>query len=165
VNNTNIKLFIGILLFSTWLALVVFKVPDTGDIISGIKLALAGLGVYHLGDRPIVSVTTSPPDKQSGRALLGLLVALAVGTVILLSGCASFQQALNGYESAALVSTRAANDNVIAVWSTTACATPVSAALRNPQIIPALKVLCMSGGDTTPASLLDAMQAQRPPAK
>jgi hypothetical protein len=72
---------------------------------------------------------------------------------------------MTGYESAAATGARAANDNTIAVWSAVACATPVSAALRNPQIIPALKVLCIQGGETAPISLLDAMQAQPLPVK
>lgn len=86
--------------------------------------------------------------------------SLLILSLLALSGCASVQQALNGYESAALVSTRAANDNVIAVWSTTACATPFSAAVRNPQIIPALRALCLPGGaSTSPSALLDAVPA------
>lgn len=39
-------------------------------------------------------------------------------------------------------SIKVANDDVIATWSTAACATPLSAAVRNPQVVPALKVLC-----------------------
>jgi hypothetical protein len=162
VNDKYIKLAIGLILFVTWVALVVFHVPGTEDIILAIKAALFGLGVYHLGDRP--TSAPAPTDKQAGFASLAMLAALAV-VALLLSGCASFQQALVGYESAAASGMRAADDNVIAVWSTTACATPVSAALRNPQIIPALKVLCMPGGETAPVSLLDAMQAQRQPVK
>lgn len=85
------------------------------------------------------------------------LLILAISAA--LAGCASFNQALVGYESAAVVSAKAANDNIIAIWSTAACATPISAAMRNPQIIPALKVLCMPGGDVAPVSLLDAAAA------
>lgn len=48
---TYIKLGIGVGLFVTWLGLVVFKVSDATDIISAIKLALTGLGAYHLNDR------------------------------------------------------------------------------------------------------------------
>ncbi len=45
------KVFVGLVLFGTWLALVVVKVPGAEDLISNIKLALLGLGVYHLNDR------------------------------------------------------------------------------------------------------------------
>lgn len=48
---TNIKLGIGVGLFCTWLVLVVLKVEGAADIIAFIKLALAGLGVYHLNDK------------------------------------------------------------------------------------------------------------------
>jgi hypothetical protein len=48
---TNIKLAIGGVLFATWVALVVFKVDGGDDLISAIKLALIGLGAYHIDDR------------------------------------------------------------------------------------------------------------------
>lgn len=62
-NPTNIKLAIGVLLFLTWLALVVFKVPGAEDIITAIKLSLTGLGAYHLNDRTNmpVAVVSDPP--------------------------------------------------------------------------------------------------------
>jgi hypothetical protein len=91
----------------------------------------------------------------------------AVVALALLSGCASFQQGLNAYESAALSGARASNDNLIQVWTVAACATPFSAAVRNPQIIPALRALCVPGiADTSPASLLDGIsRAPAAPAK
>lgn len=49
--STYVKVFVGLILFGTWLALVVAKVPGADDLISNIKLALLGLGVYHLNDR------------------------------------------------------------------------------------------------------------------
>lgn len=48
---TNIKLGIGVSLFATWVALVVCKVAGAEEIISAIKLALIGLGAYHIDDR------------------------------------------------------------------------------------------------------------------
>lgn len=68
--------------------------------------------------------------------------SISLAVLELLTGCASIQQAINGYEAVAAVSLRAAEDNNISVWTFNACATPYSAALRNPQIIPALRVLC-----------------------
>lgn len=73
-----------------------------------------------------------------------------------LVGCASFQQGVGAYGAAAVTGAQAANDNVIAGWSVLACATPLSAALRHPEVIPALKVLCLPAGSVAPASLLDA---------
>lgn len=78
--------------------------------------------------------------------------------LIALSGCAGIQQGLTGYESAAYAGAKASNDNVIAVWKVAACATPFSAAVRNPDIIPALKVLCLpAGASASPITLLDAV--------
>lgn len=51
--------------------------------------------------------------------------------VVMLSGCASV-----------VGGAKVVNDDVIAAWSTAACATPLSAAVRNPQVVPALKALC-----------------------
>jgi hypothetical protein len=84
-----------------------------------------------------------------------LLIALA------LSGCASFQQGVSAFGVAAVDSAKTANDQAIFVWSTAACATPISAALRNPQVIPALKALCMPPAEATPATLLDSMEAHK----
>lgn len=79
-----------------------------------------------------------------------------------LGGCAGFQQALTGYESAALVSAKASNDNIIQVWKVAACATPFSAAVRNPEIIPALKALCVpAGAGASPVTLLDAVPVSK----
>lgn len=75
-----------------------------------------------------------------------------------LTGCASFQQAVGVYGAAAVDSARTSNDHMIFAWSTAACATPISAALRNPHVIPALRVLCMPGADIAPSSLLSPSQ-------
>jgi hypothetical protein len=78
-----------------------------------------------------------------------------------LSGCASFQQGVGAFGVAAVDSAKTANDQAIFVWSTAACATPISAALRNPQVIPALRALCIPATEATPATLLDALEARR----
>jgi hypothetical protein len=85
VKNTYIKLFIGILLFATWITLVVCKVPDAGDIIGCIKLALAGLGVYHMADSRDSAQTA--PERQGGSARPGLLASVALSAILLLPGC------------------------------------------------------------------------------
>lgn len=86
------------------------------------------------------------------------IIALAVAALAI-SGCASVQQAVHGYGAAAIVAIRAAEDDNIALWTANACGTPISAAIRNPQIIPALRALCLPGGAAaSPAGLLDAVQ-------
>lgn len=105
MNSTYIKLFIGVLLFATWIALVVFKVPGTDDIIGSIKLALAGLGVYHIKD--VASAASTAPDRQGGFAHLGLLLMLAIGSAVLLTGCASTAQTNSSVQSAQVSYTQA----------------------------------------------------------
>jgi len=83
-----------------------------------------------------------------------LLLLLALPLAIL-PGCASWQQAINGYESAALVSARAVNDNLVAVEVTALCATPYSAVLRHPELWEVLPKLCAAGSrENTPSTLL-----------
>lgn len=68
--------------------------------------------------------------------------AVAILVLACLVGCANLQQVIGGYQTAAAVSLRAAEDNNIAMWTFNACATPYSAALRNPRVIPAMRALC-----------------------
>lgn len=67
-----------------------------------------------------------------------IIIALA----LCLSGCGSLIQAFNAYGAVAIDNAKATNDTIIEGWTVAACATPISAALRNPKIIPALKELC-----------------------
>ena len=86
------------------------------------------------------------------------IIALAVAALAM-SGCASVQQAVHGYGAAAIVAIRNAEDSNIAIWKVNACGTPLSAAIRHPEIIPALRALCLPGGmASSPAGLLDAAQ-------
>lgn len=73
-----------------------------------------------------------------------------------LAGCASWQQAVSGAQASAVVDAKAVDDGVIRAWSVAACATPVSAAIRNPQILQAIRDLCFPAGTASPATLFDA---------
>jgi hypothetical protein len=74
----------------------------------------------------------------------------------MLVGCA--QPMMNGYEQKAIAAVKSAEDNNIKMWTANACGTPFSAAIRNPEIVPALRELCLPGGDrSNPSSLLDAI--------
>ena len=82
-------------------------------------------------------------------------IAVLSAVALSLSGCAGIQQSIHGYGSAAIASIKAAEDDNIALWTVNACGTPLSAAIRNPQIIPALRVLCLPGGSAAnPAVIL-----------
>jgi len=86
---------------------------------------------------------------------------LATLAVITLAGCGSLNQVVSAYGAAAVESAKGANDNLIAGWTTTACATPISAALRNPHIIQALRALCLPATEVSPSFLLDQMESQQ----
>ncbi|MBV8656639.1 MAG: hypothetical protein JO142_02330 [Burkholderiales bacterium] len=86
-----------------------------------------------------------------------ILFALAVLSVML-TGCASVNQALSAYESAAVAGVQGADDNYIKGWSNSACATPFGATVRHPEIVPALKDLCVPSGTSGSAvNLLNAI--------
>ena len=83
--------------------------------------------------------------------------------ILSLTGCAGLQQAFDAGTAAGAVSLKAAEDSNIRLWEFNACATPLSAAIRNPQIIPALRALCLpGGGQSSPILLLDVPAAVKP---
>lgn len=85
-------------------------------------------------------------------------IIILAACMALLSACGSMQQAVNAYGGAAISSAQQANDSYALAWAAAACGTTVGAAFRNPQVIPALKVLCAPPADA--GNLLDA--AARP---
>lgn len=145
------------LLFGTWTAIVFNKVPGADQIVTYIQIGLGTLSGHVLTMlNPGRAGGSAAPTNQAGFASPFLLIVIAA-VVATLSGCASFQQAVDAYGTTAITSAKHANDSLIVAWSTAACATPISAALRNPQIIPALRVLCMPGAEANPSSLLDSV--------
>jgi hypothetical protein len=46
-----VKLFVGLVLFATWIALVVYKVPGADALIAFIQASLGALFGYHAADR------------------------------------------------------------------------------------------------------------------
>lgn len=83
---------------------------------------------------------------------------LAGAILATLTGCGTMQQAINAYGGTVVSSAQQANDSYALAWASAACGTSVGAALRNPQLIPALRVLCMPAADVTPSSLLAPSQ-------
>lgn len=71
-----IKLAIGTVLFLTWVALVVLKVPGTEDLIAWIKVGLGGLGIYH----SLTTTTSAPALQQLGAAEATFAAAPAPAT-------------------------------------------------------------------------------------
>lgn len=83
---------------------------------------------------------------------------LTLAVLATLTGCGTMQQAINAYGGTVVSSAQQANDSYALAWASAACGTSVGAALRNPQLIPALRVLCMPAADVVPSSLLAPSQ-------
>jgi uncharacterized protein YceK len=83
-----------------------------------------------------------------------LFITLAA---VALTGCSSMQQAVQAYGSVAVSGARAANDTVIEAQKVSLCGLPLSAIARHPEIVPAVRSLCLAPGDKTGAELLDAV--------
>jgi hypothetical protein len=172
LNPTAIKLFIGVLLFITWVVLVVLKVVGSEDLITAIKLALAGLGAYHLNDRTNMpnNAPSAPTDKQAGFASTWLLSLIALGLMLVLSGCAgvagqspqsaqaSYVQACDAYGAAfagALVARQAGKLNqsqidqvtLLDAQITPICTGPLPTdpALKTQQIVAAVTTMAVIG--------------------
>lgn len=88
---------------------------------------------------------------------------ILIASMFLLTGCGSMLQAVNAYGTIAVDNAKSANDTIIAGWTTAACATPISAAMRNPQIIPALRALCLPTSEAPPSALLDSIERHKQP--
>ena len=69
----------------------------------------------------------------------GVLILLSVASI---SGCGTTIRAVKGYEAVVEQDVKEAADFGVRVWTKAACLTPIDAATRNPEIIPALKELC-----------------------
>jgi uncharacterized protein YceK len=72
-----------------------------------------------------------------------IVIAAAIASSV--SACASVTQAVSAYGSAALTGAKAANDTLIEANKAAMCATPVSALVRHPELVPAVKSLCGAG--------------------
>lgn len=90
------------------------------------------------------------------------LLALAASV----SGCASVQQAVDAYGAAAITGAQATNDTLIKANIVALCAVPVSALVRNPQLVPAVRTLCLPAKDGgTVGAVVDAIDAAQPAPK
>jgi len=79
-----IKLFIGLVLFGTLVALTFNNVPNSGRLLDFCYGALMGLGVMHLGSGPQKSVATKDGGFASPFALM-----LAAGLALSVSACST----------------------------------------------------------------------------
>lgn len=90
-----------------------------------------------------------------------ILAALAATVLALgVTACASVQQAVDVYGGIAVTNARAANDTLIQGYKVGLCALPLSAIARHPEIVPAVRSLCLNPADPVSAELLDAIERQ-----
>lgn len=85
---------------------------------------------------------------------------LALAACAALTGCAGVQQAVQAYGSVAVTNARATNDTLIEAYKVGLCALPLSAIARHPEIVPAIRTLCLRNNDPVAAELLDAIERQ-----
>lgn len=157
-------------LFGTWAAIIFTsnaKAIGAESLVQYIQLTLASLTGHVL-----TMIQPSPPDAaqppvnaQAGKSDPFLLMILAGMAALAVAGCASTQQVIGGYEAAAVKSIKMAEDNNIQFWTTNVCGTPYSAVLRHPEIIPAMKALCLPGGTASDPSTLFDFTAPLKPSK
>lgn len=79
---------------------------------------------------------------------------------VALTGCAGLQQAVQAYGSVAVTNAKATNDTLVEAYKVGLCALPLSAIARHPEIISAIRTLCIAPGDTPAARLLDDAEAR-----
>jgi hypothetical protein len=77
--------------------------------------------------------------NSAQRAVFALAISVTLAT---LTGCGTTIRAVKGYEAVVDQDVKEAADFAVRVWTKAACLTPIDAATRNPEIIPALKELC-----------------------
>lgn len=74
-----------------------------------------------------------------------------------LSACGSLSQAVSAYGNIAVTGAKATNDTIIEANKVALCATPVSALVRHPELVPAIRSLCLDPNDKTTPQVLDAV--------
>lgn len=90
-----------------------------------------------------------------------LMIATLSAVAMLSAGCASVQQAVDAYGAATITGARATNDSLIAATKVALCATPVSALVRHPELVPAVRALCLPSKDAgNVGQVLDAVPTQ-----
>lgn len=77
-----------------------------------------------------------------------ILISALLACAALSAGCASTMQAVNAYGAVAVTGAQATNDTLIAANKVALCATPVSALVRHPELVPAVRSLCLPAADT-----------------
>ena len=89
-----------------------------------------------------------------------ILIVSLLALTIAVSGCASVQQAVNAYGAAAITGAQATNDTLITANKVALCATPISALVRHPELVTAIRSLCLPMKDAgNVGAVVDAIEA------
>lgn len=107
---------------------------------------------------PSPSLVSSRMRLTAGFLLWVMAMGIAVCTVAALSGCAGVSQAVQAYGTVAVTNAKAVDDTVIEAHKVAFCGLPLSAITRHPEIIPAIRALCLAPADANGAALLDAVK-------
>lgn len=164
---TVLQFIAGLAAGGAWLYLVIIGKAEAGTFISTLQMLLGAL-ITHLvyqaaNNAPAVAaapeavkpavaplpITTAGPSGQQGFAtpyFAIVLFAIGCAIVLTLSGCATTYAA--GF-NASLAQAKAVDDNVVMTEKAAMCALPLSAILRNADIIPGIKALCLPGGNAS----------------
>lgn len=92
-----------------------------------------------------------------------ILIMSLLAVAVAVSGCASELQAVNAYGAAAVTGAQATNDTLIAANKVALCATPVSALVRHPELVTAIRSLCLPAKDSgNVGTVVDAIETSAP---
>ncbi len=84
-----------------------------------------------------------------------IIMALA----LIFAGCGTMQPIINGAAATVVTNIKSAEDANISLWKLNVCGTPYSAIIRHPEIVPAVRALCLPNGDqANPATLLNEVK-------
>lgn len=95
-----------------------------------------------------------------------ILLAGALLLAVSVSGCAGVSQAVNAYGAIAVTGARATNDTLIEANKVALCATPISALARHPELVPAVRSLCLPTKDSgNVGQVVDLIEVPAPASK
>jgi hypothetical protein len=138
--------------FGLWAGLGILGKVPLDPLIALMQMGLGGLITMMLKGG---SAAPGAPAGQGGFVSVRLLIVLAsIALGLSLAGCTTTMRA---YEAAAYNEIKSADDNTLAVLKVAFCGQPLSAFLRNSEMIPGAKALCLPGGNASdPNALLEA---------
>lgn len=160
--KTILQIVVGAVSYSAWGVFAFFDPSVRPDFLHfNVGIAMGVIGLVLRDMQPAGAAGAPPKDRETGAASTWCMAVLASTVLVVMAGCASVQQAVQAYGSVAVTSARAANDTLIEAQKVSFCGLPLSAIARHPEIVPAIRSLCLASGDKTSAEVLDAIGTQK----